>query len=147
MLGIKNAECLLTFSGVPANTEVITIISYTGLPRGFMATNGANDFSLLRFSMSSGDPDTTAENLKLAIEHSSGFGGQILCERVGPRLFLTQARKGTAGNRAIDNNLSNVAVSPSFGFANGEDLAPPFFLNSIGPPTVRGRNQAYRVET
>ena len=126
LIGIKleggtgiRATATISFSGVPAVDETITIIDAAGTSRTFTA-KGADNIASLQFQQSSGAA-TVVDTLQQCIEHANGFNGTItVTQPDATTIKLFQTVDGVAGNTTITSDLANATVPATF--TGGEDL-------------------------
>ena len=112
----------ISFSGVPAVDQTITIIDAAGTSRTFTA-KGADNIASLQFQQSSGAA-TVVDTLQQCIEHANGFNGTItVTQPTATSIKLTNATAGTAGNTAVTHDLDNATVPAAF--TGGNDIGTP----------------------
>ena len=113
------ASVTISFSGVPAVDETITIIDAAGLSKTYTA-KGTDNIASLQFNQSS-DAATVVDTLQQCIEHANGHNGSItVTQPTATSITLTMTEDGVAGNTTITNDLSNASVPAAF--TGGEDI-------------------------
>jgi phage tail sheath protein FI len=113
------ASLLISFSGVPAVDETITIIDAAGLSKTYTA-KGADNISGGQFQQSSG-ADTVVDTLQQVIEHANGHNGSLtVTQPSSTSILITNASAGSAGNTAVTNDLANATVPAAF--TGGNDV-------------------------
>ena len=113
------ATATLTFTGVPAVDETITIIDAAGLSKTYTA-KGADNIASLQFQQSSGAA-TVVDTLQQCIEHANGHNGSItVSQPTSTSLLLTMTEDGVAGNTTITSGLANATIPAAF--TGGQDI-------------------------
>jgi hypothetical protein len=121
-------------SGVPANTDTISIIALKAdgtlnAAVEFTAVNGAAGG--LNFSRAQNvNVDNGASNLKSAIEGSSIANLVSVSDVDNSTITVTQVHPGATGNTTISNDLTNVKINGGSAKADGD------FLGGNGADTV-----------
>jgi len=115
----SKATLLISFSGVPAVDETITIIDSAGLSKTYTA-KGADNIASLQFQQSSGAA-TVVDTLQQVIEHANGHNGSItVTQPTATSILLTNASAGSSGNTAVVHDLANSTVPAAF--TGGNDI-------------------------
>ena len=117
------ATATITFNGVPAESESIDITSTGGFKVRYVlhttASMGTGSMEIDQFGFDgSSTSATVAASLMKAIQ-SGSHKETLLVSRTDNVLNLTQFTEGVAGNKTIDNNLSNVTVTNFTGGDSG----------------------------
>ena len=112
----RSATATITFSGLPAVDETITIVSTDGTSKAYVAKAATDtDEDPPHFS-NTGNNKLVASALKTCIESANGHDGKIAVSKSGGVLTLTQAATGSTGDNTITETLDNATVT---GFAGG----------------------------
>jgi hypothetical protein len=124
--GVTQGTTTITVTGDPGDNETITLVDYAGVSKTITAKSSSA--SGAEFNIATGDNNTTAANLKAAIEANT----TILCSISSNIITMHQRQGGSSGNTAVTENLTSVAVSGN-AFSGGTDS------NSFGGSTQFAR--------
>ena len=124
VFGVNQASTTITVTGDPTADETIILTDITDTQNPVTITAKASSATGAQFNIASGDNNTTAANLKAAIEANTN----ILCSISSNVITVTQMHGGSEGNTDITSTLSNVTVANSSKFVNGTDDEPHSYI-------------------
>jgi hypothetical protein len=102
--GSTKAKGILSFGGAATADQAVILVSTDGTTKTYVA-KASSDFANNQFAVGA-SAATSAENLKDAINHSSGHAGKIVSVRSGDSVIMLQAEAGEDGNTIIQETLA-----------------------------------------
>ena len=129
--GVTQGTTTITVGGDPSNDETIILVDYAGVSKTITAKSSSA--SGAEFLIASGDNNTTAANLKAAIEANT----TILCSISGAVITMHQRQGGSSGNTTVTETLSNVSVAGNAFSGGTDDEAHDFIYMTDGKRYVK----------